>query len=134
MTDKEKLIEIFKKIEYTAFPDMTLKANLANQFTEYALNTIADEMIKHNIIMPPCKVGDKLYRIVELLNGERFVVDGIALEYTETFEWGTTKKRIYFWASGDEYTSRHHSIWLEISEFGKTVFLTREEAEKALEN
>lgn len=93
----------------------------------------ADYLIENGVVVIPCKIGEKLYHTVELLNGERLVVEGIAFGYAATFESGKTKKRIYFWASGDNFTSRHYSCWLEISEFGKTVFLTREEAERALE-
>lgn len=93
---------------------------------------MADSVISDGWIRPPCKPGDELFRVVELLNGERFVVEGIAFEYTETFLSGTTEKRIFFLANGEDLTRRRYSIWLEISAFGKTVFLTREEAEKSL--
>lgn len=49
MTDREKLIQLFKEVEYTPFPDMTMKSNLANQFTDYALNCIADYLISNGI-------------------------------------------------------------------------------------
>jgi hypothetical protein len=77
-------------------------------------------------------VGDKIYRVVNVIIGDDFVAEGIAFEYAETFEAGLTKKRIYFWANGDEFTRRNCSLWFEISEIGKNVFLTREEAEQAL--
>lgn len=53
MIEKDKLKELFKKIEYTPFPEMTTKANLANQFTDYALDCIVDEMLANGIIVPP---------------------------------------------------------------------------------
>ena len=57
MTDRDRLIELFKKIEYTPFPEMTIKSNLGNQFTDYALNCIVDELLANGVIVPPCKVG-----------------------------------------------------------------------------
>ena len=58
------------------------------------------------LVVLPCKVGDTVYRLqyIEQTPG-RFVVGVVEIKFT--------------------------LIWLE--EFGKTVFLTREEAEKALE-
>ena len=61
MTDRDKLIELFKKIEYTPFPEMTMKSNLGNQFTDYALNCIVAELLANGVIVPPCKVGDTMY-------------------------------------------------------------------------
>ena len=48
---RDRLIELFKKIEYTPFPGMATKANLANQFTDYAINCIVDEMLKNGVIV-----------------------------------------------------------------------------------
>lgn len=92
----------------------------------------ADHLLANGVIVPPCKVGDTVYRVVEPLIDDSFVIEGIVFEYAESFEAGKTKKRIYFWAKGEDFTRRAYSLWLEISEFGKTVFLTKEEAERAL--
>jgi hypothetical protein len=58
------------------------------------------------LVVLPCKVGDTVYRLqyVEESPG-RFIVDAVPIKFA--------------------------LIWID--EFGKTVFLTREEAEKALE-
>lgn len=114
MTQIERLKELFKEIEYTPFPEMTAKANLANQFTDYAVNCIVDEMLKNGVIVPPCEVGDTVYYPsfykTAIIEGEilRIVVDdkGIMLL--------------------TNYTA------FDASEFGESVFFTREEAEKAL--
>lgn len=86
------------------------------------------------IIVPPCKVGDTAYRITRLYNGETIIVEGIVFEFAITHESSLKDTyRFYFWAQPDEtYTSRKHSLWCEFVDFGKTVFLTREEAERAL--
>ena len=49
MTDKEKLTELFEKIEYSSFPEMSVRANLKNQFTDYALNSIIDRLLSHGV-------------------------------------------------------------------------------------
>lgn len=91
-------------------------------------NFIDKSLIEILPVMP----GDKLFRVVNLLNGENIIVEGIALEYAETFENGKINKRIYFWANGEKFTVRNYSLWLKISEIGETVFSTREEAERVL--
>ena len=111
MTDREKLLDIFKNIEYTPFPEMGTKANLANQFTDYALNSIVDEMIKRGVIAPPCNVGDTVYFVYGgLINPHK-------IKRFEMTEYGNFA---------------FSSIMFTFEEFGKTVFLTREEAKQAL--
>ena len=45
---EERWIEIIKKINYKPYPD-AIEANVANQFTDYALRHIVREMIKNGI-------------------------------------------------------------------------------------
>ena len=58
---RDRLIELLKKIKYTPFEDCNIEASFINQFTEYAFNHIVDEILKNGVIVPPCKVGDKVY-------------------------------------------------------------------------
>jgi len=66
---------------------------------------IADYLIANGVIVPPCKVGDKVYQ-----------TDGVRT-YTSTIN-----KIIY----------DTNSIAFDERAIGKTVFLTKEEAENAL--
>ena len=97
-------------------------------------STIADHLIANGVIVPPCKVGDIYYTI------ER---------YCNTDPCETEKELVKLWdcerycGRGDcsfrEYRIEEHRFnsvirILEAQEyFGKTVFLTREDAERALE-
>lgn len=49
---RDRLIELFKKTKYTPFPEMTIKSNLGNQFTDYALNCIVDNLLANGVIVP----------------------------------------------------------------------------------
>lgn len=69
------------------------------------------------IIVPPCKVGDELYRILTLENGKRFI---------SSFPIKVEPYGIYFQNPFGGYS------YFPFNEFGKTVFLTREEAEAKL--
>ena len=132
MTDRDMLIEIFKKTEYTPFPEMTMKSNLGNQFTDYALNHIVDELLANGIIVLPCKVGDKIYSIIYQKKNvvshiliEEYV--GIHLSNAPDLRGHRRKNYIIVW--NENTNSIRH---IDINKIGKTVFLTKEEAEEKL--
>ena len=77
------------------------------------------------VIVLPCKVGDTIYAIVQVFGG-----DGVYHKITEkkiTGIGGNTMNKVWM-------VNRENSLEdrFSPSEFGRTVFLTREEAEKAL--
>lgn len=76
-------------------------------------------------VVLPCKVGDTIYAIAQVFGG-----DGVYHKITEkkiTGIGGNTMNKVWM-------VNRENSLEdrFSPSEFGKTVFLTREEAEKAL--
>lgn len=60
---RDRLIEIFKNTNYKPFEQCNIKANLVNQFSDYALNCIVDKILANGVIVPPCKVGDTVWYI-----------------------------------------------------------------------
>lgn len=74
-------------------------------------------------VVLPCKVGDTVYRNVTLMNGDTKTVEGTLIEYAVN----RNGEEFYF-----SEPSRYHDIWCDIANLGKTVFLTRAEAEAAL--
>lgn len=84
--------------------------------------TIADYLLANGVIVPPCKVGDKVY----VPSGD------------EEFDWVDEYKVKYFYCSSKGIDR----LYIECGTMGnnfrpkdinKTVFFTREEAERALE-
>lgn len=71
------------------------------------------------LVVLPCKVGDVIYGF----HGERNILPMVA-KWIETYDDR--------WAVAAQYTPMAPEFYM-FSDFGKTVFLTREEAEKALE-
>ena len=69
------------------------------------------------IIVPPCKVGDELYRIITPNNKDYFL---------SSYPAKVAPYGVYFRDIFGEYS------YLPFDDFGKTVFLTREEAETKL--
>ena len=102
------------------------------------VEALADHLLANGVIVPPCKVGQKVYyhsdhfkiKNPKALKDERepwineAKVDEIALS---CFEDGELIIRLDV-DFGCEYASTD----FDISDFGKYVFLTREEAEAAL--
>lgn len=86
---------------------------------------LADYLLANGVIVPPCKVGDTVYRL-----------NSICSCVNEA-----TVKAVYWTEDKKHYPKSHIIIQYDLHrgrtrvnfcEFGKTVFLTREEAEKAL--
>ena len=106
MTDRERLIELLHKASYGAY-----NHTLEDTHTDKAIEDIADYLLSNGVIVPPCKVGDVIWD----RNGEPHKVISI--------EW-YSKKVIHLHCE-------HHTFSVGKRSIGKTVFLTREEEEKA---
>lgn len=81
---------------------------------------IADYLLANGVIIPPCKVGDKVY--TEVLNRiESFVITN--------FEFSVTPNG---WSCGVTSSNGLYPMLFSFDSIGKTVFLTKESAENAL--
>lgn len=75
------------------------------------------------VLVLPCKVGDRLYEVTGRKTISVYKVKAIRVELFGLFiEWDIVEGFVWQSLSG-----------INAGEIGKTVFLTREEAEKALE-
>lgn len=71
----------------------------------------------------PCKVGEKIY----YLNGKYIIqVEVVGYKVDETGAW------LFIGETYNPETNRAYHCDLETERIGKTVFLTREEAERAM--
>ena len=110
MTDRERLINLMIEAKRTE-PE-------TGSFTDY----LADYLLEHGVIVPPCKFLSKCYVLPTRNNN--------LSDITET-------KCLGFILSQDSYnanlvTEKNKLYQPCFGAFGKTVFLTREEAERAL--
>lgn len=119
MTERERLIEI---------------CDTNNGWVDEApAEKFADYLLANGVIVPPCKVGQTVFRIVKLYGDRKpIIVEGEVSEIALTHENGEIKKRFYFLEKGGNKIINRYSLWLDFDEIGETVFLTKEEAEKAL--
>ncbi len=96
--------------------------------TESFNEITADYLIENGVIVPPCKVGDKVYY---------FSHHPFNLSVLPNTIYEADVVRIVTTRLGTSVVIQIHNDYgcteiPEISSFGKTVFLTKEEAEKAL--
>ena len=104
MNDRDRLIELLRKVD-----NMRL---MRKGFAE-----CADYLLANGVIVPPCKVGDKVW----LINNPR-EYEVLNFHWTGQILWATL------------ILIEEPTIMREIqtTHFGKTVFLTKEEAEEKL--
>ena len=120
MTDRDRLIELL----YPAVADVIDNRK--------GLVEIADYLLANGVIVPPCKVGDVVYEVntkypkAPYVN--RYIV--VAFHITSGKNILGHKKPSHAVVSVDYLPSLSKRIYLD--NFGKTVFLTKEEAEQAL--
>lgn len=82
---------------------------------------MAEYLTANGVIVPPCKVGQTVYVINSLWVSE-YTVKEIA--YDDIF--------MRFYCSNEEYAIECRNFMFFDERIGKTVFLSREDAEKAL--
>lgn len=113
--EPEKIV-FLKNVMDDAFSDKP-------EFTEHIRELLRAEQ-DGRLVVPPCKVGDTVW-----IKGDKFPA--------EIEEIRITDDGIYFayveYDRGYEETEVWDNCEFTLSDIGKTVFLTREEAEKALE-
>lgn len=117
MTDRERLIDLIIESKKTD-PE-------TGSFTDY----LADYLIEHGIIVPPCKVGDTVYIINRANKPQEMIFDLIDLRCTCVNDTDCMCGSL---CNDIEHNACQHRFKNDFSDIGKTVFLTREEAAQAL--
>ena len=105
-------------------------------YTHRLAENITDDLLAEGVIVPPCKVGDDIW-VVEYDDGEAVDVSCVRFMATsENFVIATAFVNDYDIEETIEYhiTETQENFDTELKVFPKEdCFLTREEAEKALE-
>lgn len=114
MSEREKLIEIIGKAKYYGHE------TFADRFPKTYLENIADGLLQNGVIVPPVKVGDTVYKINGVSSREYEV------DYFDIFKDSSN------FTFKIQLDSKNWSDYVFIEDFGKTVFFTKEAAEKAL--
>lgn len=117
---RDRLIELINRAKQLYKEDMafdTIDGAKMPTETDY----IADYLLANDVVCPPCKVGDKIYDISEFLDGTNS---------PEMYEFKA--ENITITKLNGEIIFEIDSLFMRHSDFGKALFLSKEEAEKAL--
>ena len=126
MTDGERLIEL--KINFVENFDCGDCKPSNNKCRKCLSEKEADYFLEHGVIVLPCKVGDTVYVLTsDSITG--FEKSRVKRMLLKNLQDGMTIK-IIIPCVCDDWGGAVREFYPE--DFGKTVFLTREEAEKAL--
>lgn len=94
--------------------------------------SIADYLLENGVIVLPCKVGDRVWELRRCDDGMYRI---FPMTVTKILPYGSVR-----WIKDKEptvwniyATSDYTYMYKDFYDFGETVFLTKEEAEKALE-
>ena len=97
---------------------------------DYSISRMVDLMKADKdgrVVVLPCKVGDTVYMIERIFDIDNGICDEICARKV-IGHGGNNLNKLWLIGSGGICNA-----YIFVSEFGKTVFLTREEAEKALQ-
>lgn len=86
---------------------------------------VADHLIKNGVIVPPCKVGDKTFFLLEKINGDYDIVESKCVRITDN---GYGK----YYSMFIDCKEIGNTLECGICDFGEWVFLTKSEAEQKL--
>lgn len=115
MTDRDRLIEILQDTLHEWECDVSIKT----------LTEITEHLIANGVICPPCKVGAEIFGLFDNDDEQRKeIYEGKVLCFS-------LDENNLLWARMRYRNSL--TYWYTTDDFGKTVFLTPEEAEKTLE-
>ena len=115
MTERERLVELLMQGDIAASKQGVFNCCMCKREAEI----LADHLLENGVIVPPVQVGATVY----CTDSYRHLIKPL-----EIFGFDCTKRICKYYCSGGDYTP----AWFNPAEIGKTVFLTREEAEKAL--
>lgn len=103
--------------------ELILNSGVIEQFFDYEMQEaerLADYLLENGVIVPPCKVGDMVYDIGGFPKIMKAEIETITTDGTEMSSVVVNQNKPY------------HSWFVNWRDIGKTVFLTREAAEKEL--
>lgn len=117
MDVREKLVKLLKT------------SPTRNGYTD--LGDIADHLIANGVVVLPCKIGDKVY--VNYIYGRNKIITDSQMVCSIKQTVGVNDES-YWKVCVKQVIEKGYIVYHEYTEddFGKTVFLTREEAEASL--
>ena len=131
MNERERLIELLCNVDCNGADRreggcsfrQDSRCNVIQKLDMCMVETIADHLLTNGVIVPPCKVGDTVYHVYK----GNTIVNALVEDWKKE-AFGDCLFRAYFSVNGSSII-----LLFGDNNIGKTVFLTRDDAEKALE-
>lgn len=98
---------------------------------DYGGNCMFYNVPKEQIIVPPCKVGETVYSFCDVFGG---ILPYVVQDFKVGF-MGKDRPNYWYWEATShamETDELLDEIDFDVDDIGKTVFLTKEEAEQAI--
>ena len=120
---RDRLIELVKHVPYGVSVGAT--------FEQYFCKKVADHLLANGVIVPPCKVGDTVYTNLAMRGwyyrdkDRPYSAKVVFIGLNNSEEMGGGLFNVAYEKDGN-------MLQFRFSDIGKSVFLTKEEAEKAL--
>jgi hypothetical protein len=118
---RDRLIELLRNAPKTD----TVYGNIKLPEPVQTLQTIADHLLAAGVIVPPCKAGDTAYHVTSIDTLDELNVAEIFEGKVSSF---SIEDEVWIFCRYDNRLN----CWYTERDIGKTLFLTKEEAEKAL--
>lgn len=122
MTDRDRLIELINHKQCYGSPVENGVKSVSNE-------TLADYLLANGVTVLPCKAGDTVYFINRANKPQEMIFDLIDLRCTCVNDTDCMCGSL---CNDIGHNVCQYRFKNDFSDFGKTVFLSREEAEKAL--
>lgn len=121
---RDRLIELVRQAEF-AYLDFSKLCPCEKSLTDFT----ADHLLENGVIVPPCKVGDEVFYVNEICdeNGDEY----LDISVGKVVSFSLQAEGLWAYCRYEEGLTYWHVV---ADEFGKEVFLTREEAEQALKD
>lgn len=127
MSERERLIELLLESEPIKERD------LDDDWGDNEISDIAEHLIKNGVVVPPVKLGDVVYVRPDSWTYDAIFAPRTSLIIAEVISVIKTKRQTFIKLKAHNKTFPHYKYKRYIiSAIGATVFLTKEEAEKAL--
>lgn len=130
MTDRDRLIELLKDQNCPSPMICDEKCKYAHSKSCYE-ERIADHLLANGVVVPPCNAGDTVYSFCDVFGAILpYVVQNFGVGFL-----GKDRPNYWFWEATShaiETDELLDEIDFDLDDIGKTVFLTKEEAEAEL--
>ena len=128
VTERERLIGLINKKQH--YGDVIVENQMDDRYNrhiEIKNSELADYLLENGVIVPPVKIGDTVYTNCSMQGW-----------YLRSKDRPYKAKVVYMGINGTKnymnvvYEKGEYMLSFDFDKIGKTVFLTREEAKKAL--